>query len=1345
MKRGIWFTILTILLTAAVVVLPMIQASLTEQPPTVTPGVEKSKHNIVESSEETKTQQKDDNTGLKDETVQYFVTLTEPALIDTYLSLGNAYADIRTLLLSTEGKSYADTVKRSQAVAKASIKKLVPDSDFTGSRTLSALWNGMTFRAPLSVRDKIAKINGVANVYVLSDEWYCLDELTDPTVSAAPVTDETILPDTAENTDSENTPAIETALRYAPAQTLQKAYREQIEADGDLTAAYQGQGTLIAVIDSEFDTADPVFSHTPETGVWTPSLLSTLSRYIRLNITEKQQIESCYISPKIIYAYDYAEMDYNTADPDLYHGTLTAAIAAGHNGETGDNAYQGIAPEAQLALMKIASARSANGRITVQTAALLAALDDAVKLGADAVNLSFGSENLSANSDLYQTAFQKLQKAGIALFAAAGNSGYNGQTLGQELQAGDIFYGTQNTLAAMPGVTSVGAVQSTLHVRHFITIGDTKLYYRSLSDVPLTDILHYAEPTPTPSEESSDLSDISAESSTDISEISTIAESSLPYETSLSTETAETSDISDTPTTLPQQHNEYFYINPNGRTTVLHEADVKGRLLILDVSLIKNWPATLQEAANKGAAAIALMNLDDTDVPIHYGMPFLVLEENYTNVFLQQPTGTYEMDLNDELTENPSAGRISDFTSYSNVQPSALSRMMAPGEDIYAAVSDNGRSLLTGTSAAAPGITGAYVILKQYLSDLSAVSELSPAEKEHIAQSLLLSTAAPLSVSDTAQTKLYASPRVQGFGLLQLDKALRANAYLSTDSQSIEAVPLRIQEDGTCQFSFTLHNLSKQTHTYVPHFVLQTDRLQSGINTLRPRSLTTEAAMRFAINDNPISVITIKGGRSAEISATLTIKSAMLSTLQEEFPSGCYLDGYLLLIPLDLSPRLSLPLTGFYQPTSSYTPFDNTIYDEDESFIEPDSYLTAVAYRNNAYQSTPLLSYQNHLLYSPEAIRTVTDNNNYGISFILPDIYPLCDLYDYTITLYNSSGKSLYSENYGTVSAYREKDKRPFEKLLNGNKGLRECFLHLDSGTYRYEIAARMRQPEGNLSAVFRKSYSFVMDTEKPKVLSAQTVQQDGRTILSLTAKDTNGLQGFTLYAAAYDSQKKKYDYLDNLDTMIQAGYLAADAYTLIGQQNNEDGSQTFRYDVTNLPKELRKLSVNTQTWSTYCLDERIAFKAIDNAYNASSVSMADAIEFGSASFRFTDQDGNPAKGIRVTIDHTTVTSNKDGVAYFDHLAPNYYHAILHYTTEDYRIETTDYLVSILPDRLHYSQEQTVTALKPYIPEETPSPETVSYTSAPSATEDDPLYAFFFVGTFLTICIILFLFRKIRE
>ena len=197
MKRGIWFTILTILLTAAVVVLPMIQASLTEQPPTVTPGVEKSKHNIVESSEETKTQQKDDNTGLKDETVQYFVTLTEPALIDTYLSPGNAYADIRTLLLSTEGKSYADTVKRSQAVAKASIKKLVPDSDFTGSRTLSALWNGMTFRAPLSVRDKIAKINGVANVYVLSDEWYCLDEQTDTTVSAAPVTDETILPDTA--------------------------------------------------------------------------------------------------------------------------------------------------------------------------------------------------------------------------------------------------------------------------------------------------------------------------------------------------------------------------------------------------------------------------------------------------------------------------------------------------------------------------------------------------------------------------------------------------------------------------------------------------------------------------------------------------------------------------------------------------------------------------------------------------------------------------------------------------------------------------------------------------------------------------------------------------------------------------------------------------------------------------------------------------------------------------------------------------------------------------------------------------------------------------------------------
>ena len=191
---------------------------------------------------------------------------------------------------------------------------------------------------------------------------------------------------------------------------------------------------------------------------------------------------------------------------------------------------------------------------------------------------------------------------------------------------------------------------------------------------------------------------------------------------------------------------------------------------------------------------------------------------------------------------------------------------------------------------------------------------------------------------------------------------------------------------------------------------------------------------------------------------------------------------------------------------------------------------------------------------------------------------------------------------------------------------------------------------------------------------------------------------------------------------------------------------------MTNLQTALRKLSINTEAWSVACSDEQIAIKALDNACNASAVRIVDAIAFGRAAFRFTDQNGNPAKGIRVTIGTDTVTSDKDGTACFEHLAPNYYHAVLSYPTEDYTIGNTHYLVAILPDRLEYRREQSVTALKPYEPEP-PSEEAVLTSSQPSEdstsstdTEpaDDPLYAFFFVGTFFAICVILFLHHKIR-
>ncbi len=1376
MKKGIWFTILTAVLTAAVVVLPMIQAFLTEQKQPVASDVHKYKQNIVQPSETKETSQQNDSTGWKDANVLYMVMLKEPSVLDTFLSMKGTYANVRELLLSDAGKSCCDAVRRSQAVAKASITKQIAQSDFTDSRTFSALWNGLTVKAPLSVREKLAKVNGVSAVYVLSDEWQFSDtalpaeQTTVPEMSGISENTEEQPPENTEGKPAESSETPENKeeeVYYAQAEALRNAYRRQIAADGEMTEIYQGAGVLIAVLDSEFDVWDAVFSKAPDTAPLSKSTLSALSASLRLNIAENQKADTCYVSPKIAYAYDYAENDSHTADQSVYHGTLAAAIAAGNNGLNDVNAYRGAAPEAQLALMKIASSRRTDGSISIPTDALMAALDDAVKLGADVVNLSLGSEEISTISDLYQSAFQKMEQAGIAIYAAAGNNRYNGAYTGKLPDVSDSFYASDNTLSVMDGVTAVGSVENPLTVRHFITIGGQKFYYRNISPVPLTDIMQLVEQEK-PSENSVETS---AEESSSENSVETSAEESTPEKEK---------------ETVFVQHNEYFYVDAYTKNTVLHTTDVQGRLVIFRTDKTENLEQAVRRAVDRGAAAIALTEVSSEAETALYDRPLIIIEGNAAAFMNGQPSGEYLMNPDDETEEKESVG-VSGFTAYSGRDLSAIgTRIMAGGEQIYAGTADNGRSLMSGTSAAVPTITGAYAMLRQYTAGLYFLRDRTPAEKKRIAESLMLSTAEPVKVSASEESALYASPRVQGFGLLQAENAFNAHAYLTTDGQRLRMISLGDGETGEYTFRFTLHNLSELSREYDYSFAVQTDTIQNGVNTLYPRSLTEEAAIQFLtesdkepsaevsdneassaeVSDNEASsaemsgseqpdtepddagkenILSVEGSGSKEVTAVLTISPEKLAEMKKQCPRGFWLDGYIILTPRDGTAAMHLPFTGFYGSLEEFVPFDHTIYDKEKPLSAAEGSLVAAAYQNNSnYRFTPLIQQNGYLLYSKEAVRTITDNSSYGTAFILPDICALRDLYDYTVTIYDLYGQVLYRENFGAVSSYRQKDRRLCEKTADGNKGLREYFLKLGEGTYQYEVSARTKLADGSLSGIFRKAYLFKLDDEKPFDISSRTEKQNGRTILSLTASDNSGIQNFVLYAAAYDSARKQYDYIDSLDEMIHAGYMSEDACIFVDTSTNEDGSQTFRYDITNLQSELRKLAVNTETWSVHCLDERIAFKAVDNAYNASAVRIADTIEYGSAVFRFTDQDGSPAPDISVTIGTATVISDEEGLAVFERLAPNYYQAVVHCSAQDYELTAHSFLVAVLPERLNYVNEQTVTAMHPYSPvrKDDSSPDDHKTVDDDSASHDDPLSAFLFVGIFLFVCVVCYIFRR---
>jgi serine protease AprX len=113
---------------------------------------------------------------------------------------------------------------------------------------------------------------------------------------------------------------------------------------------------------------------------------------------------------------------HSITEPKTYHwhGTQTVAVCAG-NGSLSDGVYRGLAPEADLVLVKV----SKNGRITDESVekGLLWVLINRDKFGIRVLNMSLGGDTDAqfADSRINQLA-EELIKHGVTITVAAGNS-----------------------------------------------------------------------------------------------------------------------------------------------------------------------------------------------------------------------------------------------------------------------------------------------------------------------------------------------------------------------------------------------------------------------------------------------------------------------------------------------------------------------------------------------------------------------------------------------------------------------------------------------------------------------------------------------------------------------------------------------------------------------------------------------------------------------------------------------------------------------------------------------------------------------------------------------------------
>ena len=169
----------------------------------------------------------------------------------------------------------------------------------------------------------------------------------------------------------------------------------------------EGAGISVAILDSGINHRHPMFQDDslPPAGTFPDSL-------------------TAYTNRKVIVARNYARTEFVLSNGDLTaedrigHGSRVAAIAAGSSVDSPAGRIQGLAPRAYLGNYRVFGQES---RTT--TAAVIAAIEDAVEDGMDVVNLSLGGDADDPGAELEARAIRLATQVGVVVVVASGNSG----------------------------------------------------------------------------------------------------------------------------------------------------------------------------------------------------------------------------------------------------------------------------------------------------------------------------------------------------------------------------------------------------------------------------------------------------------------------------------------------------------------------------------------------------------------------------------------------------------------------------------------------------------------------------------------------------------------------------------------------------------------------------------------------------------------------------------------------------------------------------------------------------------------------------------------------------------
>ncbi|MEG3264840.1 S8 family serine peptidase [Streptococcus suis] len=561
-------------------------------------------------------------------------------------------------------------------------------------------------------------------------------------------------------------------------------------------SGYKGEGTVVAIIDSGLDVDHDVLHISDLSAAKYKSEKEIEAAKEAAGITYGE-----WFNDKVVFGYNYVDVNTVLKEEDKRsHGMHVTSIATGNPTQpvAGQLMY-GVAPEAQVMFMRVFSDLKA----TTGAALYVKAIEDAVKLGADSINLSLGGANGSVvnMNENVTAAIEAARRAGVSVVIAAGNDGTFGS-------------GHSNPSADYPDYGLVGTPSTARDAISVASYNNTTVGSKVINIIGL--------------ENNADLN--YGKSSFDNPE-----KSPVPFEIG----------------------KEYEYVYAGiGQASDFDGLDLTGKL-----ALIKRGTITFSEkianATAAGAVGVVIFNsrpgeanvsmqLDDTAIAI----PSVFIPLEFGEALA---ANSYKIAFNNEtdIRPNPEAGLLSDFSSWGLSADGELKPdLAAPGGAIYAAINDNDYANMQGTSMASPHVAGAAVLVKQYLQ--ATYPTKSPQEIEALVKHLLMSTA---KAHVNKETTAYTSPRQQGAGIIDTAAAISTGLYL-TGEDGYGSITLGNVED-TFSFTVTLHNITNEDKTLNYSTQLTTDTVQNGLITLAPRLLAEIPGGKVTVKANSSTTVTI--------------------------------------------------------------------------------------------------------------------------------------------------------------------------------------------------------------------------------------------------------------------------------------------------------------------------------------------------------------------------------------------------------------------------------------------------------------------------------------------------------